>query len=299
MLRLAFSFLLIFSFAHAINAQITLDPQRDSEQNVVIYAVNPTKIPYSLIINFSDLQNMTTSGGGNTVAVASPGRSKVATLKPTLAGQGTNYRYSFSFAKGNIYGKTKVEPIYLIPVADGTAVTAHVNTNISKAIKSDVDAEAYVGVSFVFEEATTIVAPRKGVIAEMKMDYRTESDNLAFAADENYIEIFHEDGTLTRLKILKAGSEKVQVGDVVLPGQALAESAGDKYQNGPHVLMINFKPVKADLDKFKYTYFPVVFAAKEGNLEIKESTKLTATQPQEVVTMELSKKELKQLQESN
>ncbi|WP_026966334.1 hypothetical protein [Algoriphagus terrigena] len=238
MLRLAFSFLLIFSFAQAVNAQITLDPQRDSEQNVVIYAVNPTKITYSLIISFSDLQNMTTSGGGNTVTAVSPGRSKVATLKPTLAGQGTNYRYSFSFAKGNIYGKTKVEPIYLIPVADGTA-------------------------------------------------------------DENYIEIFHEDGTLTRLKILKAGSEKVQVGDVVLPGQALAESAGDHYQNGPHVLMINFKPVKADLDKFKYAYFPVVFAAKEGNLEIKESTKLTATQPQEVVTMELSKKGLKQIQESN
>ncbi len=297
MLRLVFSFLLVASLACNTYAQITLESERDSQQNVVIYAVNTAKIPYSVIISFSDLQNMTIPGGANVTSVASPGRSKVATLKPTLAGQSTNYRYSYSYAKGSIFGKSKVDPVYLIPVAEGTAVRASVNTNISKVVKSEVNADAYVGVSFHFDAPTTIVAPRKGVIADMKMDFESTSDNLTFTAEENFIEIYHEDGTLTKLIVLKSGSQKVQIGDEVFPGQELAESGGNHYQNGIRVMMVNQKVEKSDMDKFRYLYFPVLFATEEGNQEIKAPTQLTVAHPVEVVTMELSKKELKQFQE--
>lgn len=297
MVRVALCFILTLSSYITLFAQITLESEQDADRNVIIYAVNTAKIPYSIIINFSQLQNMTTPGGSNVTAISSPGRSKVATLKPTLAGQGTNYRYSYSFAKGDIYGKTKIDPIYLIPVAEGTPVTAMVNTNLSNTLKGETSNASYVGVSFRFENPTDIVAPRKGVVAEMKMDFSTEKENLNFSAEENYIEIFHEDGTITRLSVLKAGSEKVQVGDVVLPGQIIAHSGGENYEIGPHIRMINQRTKKADQEKLKYTFFPVVFASKEGNQEIKEVTKLTASHPKEVVTLELSKKELKQFQE--
>lgn len=297
MSRLILCLLLTVSLACQSSGQITLQPERDSQQNVTIYAVNTAKIPYSVIISFSDLQNMTISGGTSVTSVASPGRSKVATLKPTVAGQSTNYRYSYSYAKGSIYGKSKVDPLYLIPVAEGTSVRANVNTNISKVVKSEVNADAYVGVSFHFEGSTTVVAPRKGVIADMKMDFKADSDNLAFTADENFIEIYHEDGTLTKLIVLKSNSEKVQIGDEVLPGQVLAESGGEHYQNGVRVMMVNQRAEKSEMDKFKYVYFPVTFVAKEGALEIKEPTQLTAVHPDEIITRELSKKELKAYQE--
>ena len=103
MIRSAAFFLLSFLSIQALNAQITVDTERDKDNNVNFYATNPTEIPYSIILNFSQLQNMTTPAGGNTTAVANPGRTKVATLRPTLAGQGTSYRYSFSTAKGNVY----------------------------------------------------------------------------------------------------------------------------------------------------------------------------------------------------
>ena len=297
--KLILSLLLIVSIVCQSNGQITLEPERDSQQNVTIYAVNTAKIPYSVIISFSDLQNMTVSGGTSVTSVASPGRSKVATLKPTVSGQSTNFRYSYSYAKGSIYSKSKLEPVYLIPVAEGVSVRANVNTNISKVVKSEVNADAYVGVSFHFEGSTTIVAPRKGVIADMKMDFVAKSDNLTFTADENFIEIYHEDGTLTKLIVLKSGSEKVQVGDEVLPGQALAESGGEHYQNGIRVMMVNQKAEKSDMDKFRYIYFPVTFVAKEGNQEITQPIQLTAIHPAEIVTRELSKKELKAYQEGN
>lgn len=299
MLRIGLSLIgLIFTFS-PLFAQITIETERDPDGNVLFFAVNPTKVPYSVIMNFSQLQNMSTPGGGNVTSLASPGRSKVATLKPTLAGQGTNYRYAYSFAKGNVYGKSKIDPVYLIPVQKGTAVRAILNNNISKTLKKEGADESYVGISFIFDQPTSIVAPRKGVIAEMKMDYATEKESLSFSAEENYIEIYHEDGTITKLMVLKSGSEKVEVGDLVLPGQVLAESAGENYQQGPHVRMVNQRTEKDGSDKFKYSYFPVVFATQEGSIEIKELSDFTVTHPLEVVTLELSKKELKEFQGGN
>lgn len=164
------------------------------------------------------------------------------------------------------------------------------NHNIAETLKKEWGYETYVGISFNFEQPTAIVAPGKGVIAEMKMDFMSEKENLKFSAEENYTEIYHEDGTITRLVILKAGSEKVEVGDVVLPGQILAESGGENYHQGSHVRMVNQKTVKEGTDKFKYTYFPVVFASSEGNIEIKGLSGLTGIHPKEKVLMlELSK----------
>lgn len=299
MSKVALSAILFLISISGIHAQITIETELDNERNVLFYAVNPTKLPYSVILNFSQLQNMTTTGGGNVTAIASPGRSKVATLKPTLAGQGTNYRYAYSFAKGNVYGKTKIDPVYLIPVAEGTAVKAVLNSNISQHLAEEKRSDSYVGVSFSFDHATAIVAPRKGVIAEMKMDYDAEKENLNFSANENYIEIYHEDGTITKLMVLKKGSEKVEVGDLVFPGQVLAESGGENYLTGPHVRMVNQRTEKDGADKLKYTYFPVVFATEQGNMEIKALSEFTVTHPQEVITRELNKKELKTFQSGN
>lgn len=292
MLKLFFSIFLTFFGLSSIFAQITIETEQDSDRNVLFFAINPTKIPYSVILNFSQLQNMSTSGGGNVTAIASPGRSKVATLKPTVAGQGSNYRYGYSFAKGNVYGKTKIDPVYLIPVSEGTQVKAILNNNIAETLKKEEGYETYVGISFIFDQPTSIVAPRKGVIAEMRMDYSTDKENLNFLAEENYIEIYHEDGTITKLMVLKSGSAKVEVGDQVLPGQVLAESGGDNYHTGPHVRMVNQRTVKNGPDKLKYTYYPVVFATEKGNIEIKELSDFTVAHPSEVVTLELNKKEL-------
>lgn len=292
MLKFFFSIFLTFFGLSSIFAQITIETEQDSDRNVLFFAINPTKIPYSVILNFSQLQNMSTSGGGNVTAIASPGRSKVATLKPTVAGQGSNYRYGYSFAKGNVYGKTKIDPVYLIPVSEGTQVKAILNNNIAETLKKEEGYETYVGISFIFDQPTSIVAPRKGVIAEMRMDYSTDKENLNFSAEENYIEIYHEDGTITKLMVLKSGSAKVEVGDQVLPGQVLAESGGDNYHTGPHVRMVNQRTVKNGPDKLKYTYYPVVFATEKGNIEIKELSDFTVAHPSEVVTLELNKKEL-------
>jgi murein DD-endopeptidase MepM/ murein hydrolase activator NlpD len=296
MRQLILTVFLFLSFISVLFAQITIETERDSNNNVNFFATNLSSIPYSVILNFSQLQNLTTPGGGNTIAVANPGRTKVATLSPTLAGQGTSYRYSYSYTKGNIYAKSKINPVYLVPVEEGTVVKAVLNNPLEETIGDKSAKGSYRGVSFMFDEPVTIVAPRKGVIADMKMDANVVGENLSFAKEENFIEIYHEDGTFTKLIVLKSGSEKVKVGQQVFPGDVLAESGGENYSQGPHVRMVNLRAV-SEKDLLVQEAFPVSFVSDKGNLEVKVYVTFTVVYPEEVVTMEMSKKELKSFQE--
>lgn len=290
-MSLLFFFLLFLKITTL--AQITVESERDKDDNVIFYANNPTEIPYTLILNFSNLQNMTTPGGGNTTAVANPGRTKVATLRPTVAGQGSNYRYSFSYAKGNLFAKSKISPVYLVPVPAGTIVEAVLINPISVTKESSSSKNSYVGISFRFDQPTQIVAPRKGIIADLKMDAQIKGADLTYSSQENFIEIYHEDGTFTKLTVLKSGSERVKVGQQVFPGDILADSGGESYSSGYHVRMFNSRTVREN-DGFSYQYFPVYIVSDKGNLEIKQSMTFATAHPEEVITMEMNKRELKQ-----
>ncbi|WP_075350287.1 M23 family metallopeptidase [Algoriphagus marinus] len=280
-------------------AQVTVNSERDKDGNVLIFANNTQSIPYSVILNFTTLQNLTSTGGRVVTAIAPPGRVQLTKLRPTLVGQGTNLNYSYSFAKGNVYGKNKGEPIFLIPVAEGAEVTAQQMTHIENNLGPNRSNDEYVGVSFRFKEPTQIVAPRKGIIAEVKMSVSSNKENLFFADSENHIEIYHEDGTITRLMVLKPGSEKVKVGDQVFPGDILAESSGENYSSGLHVRMAVLKTEKDGSDKFKYNVIPVKFATDNGTFEVSKLTELIVAHPKEVIEMEMNKKDLKKYYAEN
>lgn len=285
-------FCCFFLVSIRMQAQVTIESERDKDNNVNLFAINTAEIPYSVLLNFSDLQNMTTPGGGKTVVVANPGRSKVATLRPTLAGQGTNFRYSFSFGRGNVYAKSKNLPAYLIPVPEGTIVKAVSNNPIENTLGKEIEGNSYRGISFNLEGITPILAPRKGIVISLKMDVQPKGENLSFTADENFIELYHEDGTFTKITVLKAGSEQVKLGQQVFPGDTLALSAGENYAQGPHVRILQVKTVLEN-DRFYYRTFPVTYVSDQGVLEIKEYITLKAVYPEELVTSEMNKRELK------
>ncbi|MCM0060346.1 MAG: M23 family metallopeptidase [Algoriphagus sp.] len=285
---LGFIFLVCFRVA----AQVTIESERDKDNNVNLFATNTADMPYSVLLNFSDLQNMTTPGGGSTVVVANPGRSKVATLRPTLAGQGSNFRYSYSFARGNVFAKSKSLPAYLLPVPEGTRVEAVPINPLEKRIGKEIEGNSYRGISFNLEGTTPILAPRKGVVVSLKMDVQAKGENLSFTAEENFLELYHEDGTFTKITVLKAGSEQVKLGQQVFPGDALALSAGENYAQGPHVRISQVKTV-LEKDQFFYRTFPITYMSDQGELEIQEFISLKAVHPEELVTREMSKRELK------
>ncbi|TNF39983.1 MAG: hypothetical protein EP311_09765, partial [Cytophagales bacterium] len=112
-----------------------------------------------------------------------------------------------------------------------------------------------------------------------------------------FIELYHEDGTFTKISVLKANSAQVKEGDLVFPGDIIAQSGGENYSSGPHVRMINLRPVKKEADKLGMEAFPVTFVGEKGEISFNQPEKFTVAHPEEVVIAEMSKRELKAFQE--
>lgn len=287
--------LIFFLNTCALFAQIEVESERDREGNVVLTAINPTMVTYTVQVEFPVLQNLRIMGGTDITAVSNPGRSRIGTLKQINENQSTNYSYRYTFVKGNIFGKSKVDPIYLVPVSEGTEVTGMMMTHLENTIRPDAKNDMYVGVSFQFDDETEIVAPRKGIIVEMEMDREEGKENLAFDRGENFIEILHPDGTISKIMVLKGNSQKVELGDEVIPGQVLAISGGQNYQNGRHVRMTVTKVEKDSKGKLTNTIIPVDYFTGAENKKISKAQKIIVSHPNEIVALELSKRELKAL----
>ncbi|WP_191278341.1 M23 family metallopeptidase [Algoriphagus ratkowskyi] len=275
-----------------------METERGEEGNMEIYATNSTFIPYTILLDYSELTNLT-STGSSAMVVARSGRSKVATLKRTVENQATNMSYTYSFIKGDYSRKSRGETVYLIPLPEGTIATGIRMTHIENRLQPKEENMDYVGVSFRFGLPTEVVAPRKGVVSEISMNKYSDKNNLDFDRGENFIELFHEDGSLTKIMVLSPGSEKVELGQVVFPGDVIAESSGEDYNSGFHVRLANMKPVKDGSTKLKYEMTPMKFFSKEGVSDVAEMQEIVVVHPEEVVTAEMNKKEKKAYEADN
>jgi hypothetical protein len=293
-INLVLAFLLLYFTSFG---QVEINTEWDNDGNLTFFSQNMTNIPHSIMLDFPKLQNLSSTGGRFVTAVALPGRSKLTTLRITKQGIPVDYSYSYRLIKGNVFGKSKTEPIYVVPVQEGTKVNVDFLTPLESVLGQEVKGSAYRGVIFKFEEEAMIVAPRKGIVSEIKMDAKNQSNNINFTEVENTIELYHEDGTLTRIQVLKTNSQQVKLGQIVFPGDVLAASAGENYNSGRHVRMICLKPERENPDSLFYTNIPVIFATPTGSHKFSNPESFEVVFPEEIRVLELNKKELKAFQE--
>ncbi len=293
-INLVLAFLLLYFTSFG---QVEINTEWDNDGNLTFFSQNMTNIPHSIMLDFPKLQNLSSTGGRFVTAVALPGRSKLTTLRITKQGIPVDYSYSYRLIKGNVFGKSKTEPIYVVPVQEGTKVNVDFLTPLESVLGQEVKGSAYRGVMFKFEEEAMIVAPRKGIVSEIKMDAKNQSNNINFTEAENTIELYHEDGTLTRIQVLKTNSQQVKLGQIVFPGDVLAASAGENYNSGRHVRMICLKPERENPDSLFYTNIPVIFATPTGSHKFSNPESFEVVFPEEIRVLELNKKELKAFQE--
>lgn len=284
--------LILLLFGQVTYSQITIKTEWNSDGDIELYATNAEKLPYTVLINVTAHNNILPIGASGLV-VARSGRSKVSTLKRRTEGQSTSISYTYTFIKGDYFAKSRFEPVYLIPLPEGTIATGVRMTHIENRLQPKEENTDYVGVSFRFDSPTEILAPRKGVVSAISMGQYGDKENLDYDRSENFIELFHEDGSLTKIMVLRPGSQKVKVGQEVYPGDVLAESAGEGYNSGLHVRLVNMKPMKGDGSKLKYLLEPMKFVFSEGQSDFPELQKVEVVFPEEIITAEMSKKEKK------
>lgn len=269
--------------------QVQIVAEQDQERNLTLFSFNDSKIPYTVQIHFVKLENLESLQGDLLYKLAKPGKSTLVKLQSIYGNVQTGFRYNTKLYKGDIQPSIPFESPYLIPVEKGISVSMRpllANQNLPENRR-------YTGVGFFFDQSASICAPRKGIVSEIKMDVTKAAEGLADFSSENYVEIYHQDGSFTRLSGLKANSAKVVVGDTVIPGQALAESSTQGNSSQHHVKMIQSR-WEMEVQGVTWVNFPVLIRSeKEELLSDKASENLQSTHPEELIAKELDKKELK------
>lgn len=287
-MKYLFAALFLF-YSMVIQAQVQITAEQDQERNLTLFAFNKDVIPYTVQIQFAKLDNLESLEGELLYKVAKPGKSTLVKLQSIYSNVQVGFRYNTKLYKGDFKPSLPFDAPYLIPVEKGKMVSMKPLIANQKLPEE----RRYTGVSFLGDQPFTVCAPRKGIISEIKMDVEKVADGLADFSSENYVEIYHQDGSFTRVSGLKANSAKVTVGETVIPGQALADSSPQANSSQHHVKMIQSR-WEMEVNGVTWVNFPVLIRSeKEELLSDKASENLQSTHPEELIAKELDKKELK------
>jgi murein DD-endopeptidase MepM/ murein hydrolase activator NlpD len=284
--------LLVLFSAGLLQAQVQIVADQDMEKNLTLIAYNTSEIPYTIQIEFVGLENLKSLEGDLIFKVARPGKTNLVTLQSIYINEKTSFNYRTQLFKGEYLPNTTSDFPYIVPFEKG--VNFSMRRIIPKANPTiPVENLPYTGVLFFTDSRTQICATRKGIVSEMRMDQPTTSEEIADFESENFIEIYHQDGTFSRLSGLKENSAKVSIGEMVIPGQIIAELSnpinGTEYQ----VKMIQSR---WDFNENGMQWINLPVKLETANAQLKSdqtADNLTSTHSEELIIREMDKKELK------
>ncbi|HEY4874452.1 MAG TPA: hypothetical protein VIH86_02675, partial [Puia sp.] len=227
-----------------------------------------------------------------------PARSvafEICTIEHFIANE-HRFRYSHKLYNGINVTSPDSTFTYLIPAVAGHEVTSfHVSYfgNIVGKYKP-----GYYAVRFRYHAGDTICAARAGIVYEVfdNAERRTKGEYYN-EKTHNYINIEQADGTLAHYSIASPIHLLVIEGDRVIPGQPIAVFSAEDY-NYPLVFRITHLNLDSPPDEEGSYYSSVntnFYTQQNTTATLGDSTSYIAIQPVEIVTKELSKKEIKKL----
>lgn len=233
-------FILALLFGFAASPPLLAAP--DKEQIVSVYhkevnkqgykvlADNNLPVPVFIQLNFKTLQNYE-ADRHLPVAVVLPALAKQVELINLKAVKGKKHLFesSYKYSIGNpLNTKPDIGYHYLFPFEHGRKFRVDQGFNG----KSTHFGQNQYAVDFDMPEGTPVYAARGGVIAEIKQDSNRNSRKPGY---NNYLLVYHSDGTIGNYAHLQQNGVKVQVGDHVKAGDLLAHSGNTGFSSGPHL----------------------------------------------------------------
>ncbi len=208
----------------------------ETENGFKILADNDEYSPVSAQMDFR-LENLKSSNGNNKVFVV-PARTKkhtITDLDVIDRSKRVKLGYESVYNHGNNYLKeydTDFE--YYLPFEKGTTfwlsqgyngATSHQNEN---------------ALDFKMPVGTKIYAAREGVVVQVEESFDKSCTDADCAQFNNFILIYHSDGTFAEYTHIKKNGGEVKVGDQVKKGQFIGYSGDVGWATGPHLHFIVF-----------------------------------------------------------
>jgi hypothetical protein len=285
---------------------ISFSSERNSDRSISLYADNSSAIDYTIKLTLT-LKGYTADVNNTALVRVSPGRNRVATLKPALGSANdfsASYQYSYtSYAGLSFRKKPDTDLAYLLPTTEGNTLRISQLSDLSQTLGKE--SSGVMGIGFVYKLGDTVCAARAGRIYEVNADVTEgEKSTQTFNRNRNRISIEHKDGTLSNYSLLAPIGALVSVGDDIIPGQPLAvfNRESDKYTLLFTVYYIDEKKALTKPEnenqgpsspyQFVTTDF---YTGSNGTEPLLLNRLYTATHNKDIIVKELSKKERKKL----
>ncbi|MNE24242.1 Murein DD-endopeptidase MepM [compost metagenome] len=207
------------------------------EGKTVVFADNDEFCPVSVLMR-TELENMKGSLKGIYVLVpAQTKRFVVTEISVINLKKKFNFKYQNSFYLGDINLKRyDVNFPYELPYKEGEEYL------VGQGYNGKISHQNEFALDFIMPIGTEVLASRDGIVVDVQ-DKNTETCmNKTCAEFNNFVVIYHEDGTFAEYTHIDTNSALVKKGDVVKTGYKIALSGNIGWSSGPHLHFFTFVP---------------------------------------------------------
>jgi murein DD-endopeptidase MepM/ murein hydrolase activator NlpD len=203
-------------------------------RGAVVRAHNEGPIPISVVVTFTEFDNLNTSEPVPIVSVV-PANSviELTWLSPREPRNGWSYKLRYRYRYGAYTAAHDPDALYRVPWLDGRSFVigqapgGRIVTHFSPASRNAVD--------IPMPEGTPILAARAGIV------FMTVAENDAGGADEAYrskanvVRVLHADGTVGNYVHLMHEGVAVKNGERVEAGKLIGYAGNTGMSSGPHL----------------------------------------------------------------
>lgn len=203
-----------------------------SEEGFVFYANNNEPVPYTVKINFENMENLSSSSGEKSFIRTIPANTsnlEVLKLKKVEQTKGTSFDFNFLYNIGDPSLSIDKDYPYLLPYKHAKRVRVGQGNDGSGTHKG-VNA-----IDFNLNIGDSIYAARSGVVLEVKEDSNVGGRDPKFEKFGNFIKVYHDDGTIGSYVHLQKNGSLVKKGDQIEKGEIIGLSGNTGWSSGPHL----------------------------------------------------------------
>ncbi|WP_340153830.1 M23 family metallopeptidase [uncultured Marivirga sp.] len=196
------------------------------------FASNKEQVPYTVKINFQQLENLSSDSGEKSFIRTIPAQSssvKVLEMRRIKEEKGTSFDFNFLFTIGDASLIVDENYPYLLPYKHGKRVRVGQGNNGAGTHKG------INAIDFNLEVGDSIYAARAGLVTEVKQDSDIGGNAPKYEPYGNFIKVYHDDGTLGSYVHLVKNGSLVKKGDQITEGQLIGISGNTGWSSGPHL----------------------------------------------------------------